>query len=70
MCRAFIIERLAQQQPGKGKGLNTLFFGSRRRDRDYLYGDQLEAWAQDGAITLHTAFSREQVGSISSCNYS
>jgi sulfite reductase (NADPH) flavoprotein alpha-component len=27
--------------------------------QDYLYGQQLEAWAQQGAITLHTAFSRE-----------
>ena len=61
ICRAFIIERLAKQRPGKGKDLNILFFGSRRRDRDYLYGDQLDGWAQEGAITLHTAFSREQV---------
>ncbi|KAK9827800.1 hypothetical protein WJX74_002636 [Apatococcus lobatus] len=62
--RAFIIERLAKQQPGAGKGLNTLFFGSRTRDRDYLYGDQLEAWAHEGAITLHTAFSREQAAKV------
>ena len=37
----------------------VLFFGSRRRDQDYLYGDQLEAWARQGVLSLHTAFSRE-----------
>ena len=52
---------MAKQQAGSGKSLNVLFFGSRKRDRDYLYGNQLEAWAQQGSITLHTAFSREQV---------
>ena len=36
-----------------------LFFGSRRRDEDYLYGDLLEGWAHQGAIQLYTAFSRQ-----------
>ena len=38
-----------------------LFFGCRRRDQDYLYGDLLEHWHRDRLITLHTAFSRQQV---------
>lgn len=40
-------------------GAMHLFFGCRRRDQDFLYGDQLSAWHGSGAITLHTAFSRE-----------
>lgn len=40
-------------------GEMTLFFGCRRRDQDYLYGPQLEGWARAGALSLHTAFSRE-----------
>ena len=37
-----------------------LFFGCRRRDQDYLYGNLLERWQQQHVITLFTAFSREQ----------
>ena len=36
-----------------------LFFGCRARDVDFLYGDELGAMAATGALTLHTAFSRE-----------
>ncbi len=39
----------------------VLYFGCRRSDQDYLYGDVLEAWAKDGSINLFTAFSRQQV---------
>lgn len=41
-------------------GESLLFFGCRRRDQDYLYGRLLEQWAEQGVITLRTAFSREQ----------
>ncbi|WIA38912.1 hypothetical protein OEZ86_005065 [Tetradesmus obliquus] len=65
--RAFIQQRLLQQQQqGEGAGSSSssvgpmhLFFGCRRRDQDFLYGQQLQAWHEAGAITLHTAFSRE-----------
>jgi sulfite reductase (NADPH) flavoprotein alpha-component len=46
----------------KGKsvcGPMHLFFGCRRRDQDFLYGEQLTGWHEEGSITLHTAFSRE-----------
>lgn len=39
---------------------NVLFFGCRRRDQDYLYGEELELLATSNQITLFTAFSREQ----------
>jgi len=32
--------------------------------QDYLYGEQLQAWADAGAITLHTAFSRQQAQKV------
>ena len=40
----------------------VLFFGCRRRDGDYLYGDEWEARAARGGLLLHTAFSREDPG--------
>lgn len=43
-----------------GVPLNTLFFGCTRRDTDYIYRDELEAWQQSGLVSLHTAFSHEQ----------
>ncbi|KAF6255614.1 hypothetical protein COO60DRAFT_1534050, partial [Scenedesmus sp. NREL 46B-D3] len=66
--RAFIQQRLLQQQDQEAAadgscssnvGPMHLFFGCRRRDQDFLYGQQLQAWHDAGAITLHTAFSRE-----------
>lgn len=58
--RAFIYQRLLQQQPGP----MVLYFGCRRKDQDYLYGDQLEAWAAEGEIQLYTAFSRQQAAKV------
>jgi sulfite reductase (NADPH) flavoprotein alpha-component len=71
--RAFIQQRLLEQQQqqqdedaaaaaadgSSSLGPMHLFFGCRRRDQDFLYGQQLQAWHDAGAITLHTAFSRE-----------
>lgn len=42
-------------------GQAVLYFGCRRADQDYLYGELLESWARDGTLTLFTAFSREKV---------
>ena len=57
-----------EEAPGEGAqatvaalGQAVLYFGCRRSDQDYLYGELLESWAQDGTLTLFTAFSREQV---------
>ncbi len=35
-----------------------LFFGCRHPEQDYLYADELKAFAADGIAELHTAFSR------------
>ena len=55
-------ERLhARQSSGLALGQSVLFFGCRHADQDYLYGQQLERWAEQGSLTLFTAFSRQQV---------
>ena len=55
-------ERLhAKQTADSHLGQNVLFFGCRRSDQDYLYGQQLEQWSQKGTLTLFNAFSRQQV---------
>jgi sulfite reductase alpha subunit-like flavoprotein len=48
-----------ENTPVPTAGEAVLFFGCRHRAKDYLYGAALEAWAAEGAITLHTAFSRD-----------
>ncbi len=54
-------ERLLGRAEGTELGDAVLYFGCRRSDQDYLYGDLLEQWAATGALTLFTAFSRQQV---------
>lgn len=62
-------ERLLGRAAGGAKlGEAVLYFGCRRSDQDYLYGDLLEGWAADGSLTLFTAFSRQQVGSFQVCS--
>ena len=60
-------ERLLSAQAGTaGKlGQAVLYFGCRRSDQDYLYGSLLEDWAKSGHLTLFTAFSRQQVTTVS-----
>jgi len=55
--RAFLQERALR----KASGRSWLFFGARTEASDFLYGDELRAWADDGTLThLSTAFSRDQ----------
>lgn len=65
--RAFIEERafIKAQQKLEGKeeeiGKVVLYFGSRHRSQEYLYGEELEAYERDGILTrLGLAFSRDQ----------
>ena len=41
-------------------GPAMLFFGCRHPDQDYLYADELKAFAADGITELYTAFSRAE----------
>ena len=58
--RGFIQERAWQKSQGKPVGPTLLYFGCRNKSKDYIYQDELEAWEQDGVLTLFTAFSRDQ----------
>src|SRR6185369_3885011 len=56
--RGFLQERAALKAKGATLGPSMLFFGCRRPDQDYLYADELEAFAESGVTELFTAFSR------------
>jgi cytochrome P450/NADPH-cytochrome P450 reductase len=56
--RGFLQERAAREAKGASLGPAMLFFGCRHPDQDYLYADELTAFAADGIGELHTAFSR------------
>jgi cytochrome P450/NADPH-cytochrome P450 reductase len=56
--RGFLQERAARKAEGASLGPAMLFFGCRRPDQDFLYADELKAFAADGITELHTAFSR------------
>ena len=56
--RGFLQERAARQAKGKKLGKALLFFGCRNPGQDFLYQDELEAFAKQGVVTLYPAFSR------------
>ena len=56
--RGFLQERAARKAKGVALGPAMLFFGCRHPEQDYLYADELKAFAADGITELHTAFSR------------
>jgi len=59
--RAFIQERQYLQSKGEKVGPMALYFGSRFRAQEYLYGEELEAYHSSGLLTyLRLAFSRDQ----------
>ncbi|KAJ2358093.1 sulfite reductase [NADPH] flavoprotein component [Coemansia sp. RSA 2618] len=59
--RAFIEERAVRKLQGVEVGPMTLYFGSRHRAMEYLYGEEFEAYHADGLLTnLRLAFSRDQ----------
>jgi cytochrome P450/NADPH-cytochrome P450 reductase len=56
--RGFLQERAGRKAKGAALGPAMLFFGCRHPDRDFLYADELKAFAAGGITELHTAFSR------------
>lgn len=59
--RAFLEERAATNATGK----NWLFFGDQKSATDYLYQDELAAYAESGLLTrIDTAFSRDQAEKV------
>eukprot|EP01087_Luapelamoeba_hula_P000306 TRINITY_DN10206_c0_g1_i1.p1 TRINITY_DN10206_c0_g1~~TRINITY_DN10206_c0_g1_i1.p1 ORF type:complete len:1099 (+),score=207.08 TRINITY_DN10206_c0_g1_i1:243-3539(+) len=65
--RAFIEERCWQREQGAKVGPMALYFGSRSRFAEYLYGEELDAYnhQSDKLLTyLRLAFSRDQAEKI------
>nr|KAJ3413951.1 hypothetical protein HK105_001926 [Polyrhizophydium stewartii] len=63
--RAFIEERWYWKSRGHAIGPMVLYFGSRHRAQEYLYGEELDAYHADGVLThLRLAFSRDQKDKI------
>ncbi len=58
--RGFLQERAALKAKGATLGPAMLFFGCRHPDKDYLYADELKAYAAGGITELFTAFSRAE----------
>jgi cytochrome P450/NADPH-cytochrome P450 reductase len=56
--RGFLQERAARKARGAALGPAILFFGCRHPEQDFLYADELKAFAADGVCELYTAFSR------------
>src|SRR5260370_6446747 len=50
----------ARKAHRKNLGPAMLFFGCRPPNHDFLYADELKAFASDGITELHTAFSRAE----------
>ncbi|SPO27567.1 related to MET10 - sulfite reductase flavin-binding subunit [Ustilago trichophora] len=58
--RAFIQARAHKKAQGIEVGPLVYYFGSRYRSSEYLYGEELEAYTQDGVIEhMGLAFSRD-----------
>ena len=56
--RGFLQERAERKAKGASLGPAMLFFGCRHPDQDFIYADELKAFAVSGITQLHTAFSR------------
>jgi sulfite reductase (NADPH) flavoprotein alpha-component len=57
--RAFIQERAMLKRSGVKVGPMVLYFGSRFRAKEYLYGDELEKYSEEGLLQQRLAFSRD-----------
>ncbi|GJP33320.1 hypothetical protein CLOM_g17865 [Closterium sp. NIES-68] len=58
--RAFLQHRALLLKGGESLGEALLFFGCRHHDQDYIYREELAAYAESGVLSaLHVAFSRD-----------
>ena len=56
--RGFLRERAALKTQGKPIGEAILFFGCRHRKQDFIYAEELDAYAKAGLTQLYVACSR------------
>src|SRR6201991_2496108 len=56
--RGFLQERAHRKAQGATLGPAMLFFGCRHPEQDFIYAEELKAFAADGITELFTAFSR------------
>jgi len=56
--RGFLQERASRKAKGASLGPAMLFFGCRHPEQDFLYAEELKAFAAEGIADLYTAFSR------------
>ncbi len=57
--RGFLQERSWRKEQGVEQSAAMLFFGCRHPEQDFYYRSELEQYAQNGLVELHTAFSRQ-----------
>ena len=63
--RALLQERKFRCDAEKSTSKNTLYFGCKKRDLDYLYKDEIEDYVSNKTLSsLHLAFSREQIEKV------
>lgn len=62
--RAYVQAREVQKRQGIEVGPMLLFFGSRSKYAEWLYGEEFEAAEQDDLLKLGLAFSRDQAHKI------
>jgi len=56
----FIQDREHHVKNGKDVGKTILYFGCRKEQEDFIYGNELKTWHNEGILTeLNVAFSRE-----------
>eukprot|EP00510_Aplanochytrium_minuta_P002348 CAMPEP_0184016900 /NCGR_PEP_ID=MMETSP0954-20121128/7198_1 /TAXON_ID=627963 /ORGANISM="Aplanochytrium sp, Strain PBS07" /LENGTH=1212 /DNA_ID=CAMNT_0026297997 /DNA_START=91 /DNA_END=3729 /DNA_ORIENTATION=- len=62
--RAFIQERMWQKESGIDVGPCVLYFGARHKAQEWLYGEELEKYAEKGLVKLGLAWSRDQAHKV------
>ncbi|MEO0327450.1 MAG: cytochrome P450 [Pseudomonadota bacterium] len=62
--RGFLQERATLKAQGKKLGPAMLFFGCRHPEQDFIYSDELNAYAKDDIADLHVAFSRKNKNKV------
>ena len=58
--RGFIQTLRVRKEEGHTLGDTHLYFGCRHPEQDFLYEEELREAEEEGLITLHTAFSRQE----------